>query len=95
MKPALFDVLICRVCREQWIRAKYERKEFLAETLDADRPYTAGGWGSHGVLTLYSYSKMANAGGGIFIGGGRGGGGGGAWEGIHGISALPGFRVSY
>ena len=30
------------VHREQWIRAKYERKEFVAGVKDADRPYIAG-----------------------------------------------------
>ena len=31
-----------RVLREQWIRAKYDRKEFLAEATDQDRSYTTG-----------------------------------------------------
>ena len=36
--PSLLD---CRVCREQWIKAKYDRKEFVA---DAPEPtYTSGG----------------------------------------------------
>ena len=30
------------VCREQWIRAKYERKEFVLEATDDERPYTVG-----------------------------------------------------
>lgn len=30
------------VCREQWIRAKYERKEFVLEATDDERPYTIG-----------------------------------------------------
>lgn len=30
------------VHKEQWIRAKYERKEFLVEVKDADRPYVRG-----------------------------------------------------
>ena len=33
---------VSRVIREQWIRAKYERKEFLAEAADDDRTYTTG-----------------------------------------------------
>ncbi len=32
----------CRVCREQWIRGKYERKEFILEATDDERPYTIG-----------------------------------------------------
>ena len=35
-------ILVSRVIREQWIRAKYERKEFLAEATDDDRAYTTG-----------------------------------------------------
>lgn len=31
-----------RVIREQWIRAKYERKEFTAEASEELRPYAAG-----------------------------------------------------
>lgn len=30
------------VCREQWIRAKYERQEFIAEVDEVKRPYTTG-----------------------------------------------------
>jgi len=33
-----------RVCREQWIRAKYERKEFILEATDDERPYVVGMW---------------------------------------------------
>ena len=32
------------VCLEQWIRAKYERKEFAPESDMSKTPYTAGGW---------------------------------------------------
>ena len=32
----------CRVVREQWIRAKYERREFLQETDVSHRPYETG-----------------------------------------------------
>ncbi|XP_003385504.1 PREDICTED: arf-GAP with dual PH domain-containing protein 1-like [Amphimedon queenslandica] len=32
----------CLVCRDQWIRAKYERKEFIIETKDSDKPYLQG-----------------------------------------------------
>ena len=49
---------VSRVIREQWIRAKYERKEFLAEAADDDRTYTTGQvavcvcvWG--GIPTIY------------------------------------------
>lgn len=35
-------VNLCRVCREQWIRAKYERREFVLEATDEERPYTIG-----------------------------------------------------
>lgn len=31
-----------RVHREQWIRAKYERREFVAGVKDVDRPYITG-----------------------------------------------------
>ena len=31
-----------RVVREQWIRAKYERKEFLVEHDESHRPYQTG-----------------------------------------------------
>ena len=55
---------VSRVIREQWIRAKYERKEFLAEAADDDRTYTTGqvavcvcvcgrGEGGGGVPTIY------------------------------------------
>lgn len=34
---------LSRVCREQWIRAKYERKEFTKEAADGkDRAYVLG-----------------------------------------------------
>ena len=31
-----------RVCRDQWIRAKYERKEFTIEAIDSDKLYLSG-----------------------------------------------------
>ena len=31
-----------RVCRDQWIRAKYERKEFTIEAKDSDKQYLSG-----------------------------------------------------
>ena len=30
------------VCREQWIRAKYDRKEFMSDKIDESIPYTTG-----------------------------------------------------
>ena len=32
--------LFCRLLRDQWIRAKYERKEFLC--VEKQEPYSAG-----------------------------------------------------
>ena len=32
----------CSVCREQWIRAKYDRKEFLSDKTDESIPYMTG-----------------------------------------------------
>ena len=32
----------CSVCREQWIRAKYDRKEFLSDKTDESIPYITG-----------------------------------------------------
>lgn len=32
------------VCLEQWIRAKYERKEFASESDMSKTPYTAGAY---------------------------------------------------
>lgn len=31
-----------RICLEQWIKAKYERMEFIPETEEIKRPYVAG-----------------------------------------------------
>ena len=42
----------CSVCREQWIRAKYERKEFTADT-NNDQPYISG-------LLLFYHSRVLN-----------------------------------
>ncbi len=44
--------ILCSVCREQWIRAKYDRKEFVLEATDDERPYTIGKQGTRGSHTL-------------------------------------------
>lgn len=43
------------VCLEQWIRAKYERMEFIPGAGEAKQPYIAGNSGSHmrALLLLY------------------------------------------
>ena len=35
-------MFIVRVCRDQWIRAKYDRKEFVLEAKDDDKQYLLG-----------------------------------------------------
>ena len=45
-------LLYSSVCREQWIRAKYERKEFLHTDngiVDSENPYITG---NHGYCEL-------------------------------------------
>ena len=45
-------LLYSSVCREQWIRAKYERKEFLHTEngiVDSEKPYITG---NHGYCEL-------------------------------------------
>ncbi len=46
----------CRVCREQWIRAKYERKEFVADTGDAKPGYMTGAW--HTINSMFQYFRL-------------------------------------
>ena len=46
--PLCFYVMVIphcnRICREQWIRAKYERREFVLDAAEDDkmRPYVTG-----------------------------------------------------
>ena len=36
------SIFTCSVLREQWIRAKYERKEFVPSAPEMSRPYLTG-----------------------------------------------------
>ena len=66
--PHTHTLNLYRVCREQWIRAKYERKEFVLEATDDERPYTIG---TFIINSVYGLIRTC-----LRHGGGGGGGGG-------------------
>lgn len=48
-------ILVSRLLREQWIRAKYERNEF--EFIEKQEPYSAGMFTFHGHCELVAATE--------------------------------------